>query len=59
MKDEIRVLDVCRCGHTGNDFNTQHKDTFQGGHGACIRCPCIQYTWTGDTENADEYGNIL
>ncbi len=38
---------VCDCGHTGDGGNSQHQDTLQKGHGACLECDCAQFSWAG------------
>ena len=35
----------CTCGHVGNSPNSDHKDTFQPGHGRCTKCDCPKFRW--------------
>ena len=41
---KIKVLDeLCTCGC----YRSQHIDTVEIGHGFCLQCKCIQFTWKG------------
>lgn len=37
----------CTCGHVGDGPESNHRDGFQAGHGACIieGCDCRKFTW--------------
>jgi len=47
-KKPKKPIGICRCGHTGDAFDSQHADTsLENGHGPCLICDCPQFTWVG------------
>ena len=48
-----RPKSVCRCGHNGDGEGSDHGETFQAGHGAClvVGCVCRRFTWVRFTGN--------
>jgi len=42
---------VCRCGHLGDRDRSDHENTVQPGHGACVEegCQCEKFTYMAPT----------
>ena len=52
------TYEMCNCGHFGgNSPNEQHQPRFQKGHGACKKCDCQQFTWTGFCDKNGKINN--
>ena len=51
--DEDKPKSMCYCGHTGDGANSQHGGLM--GHGPCLECDCIQFTWKGWLPEYDEW----
>lgn len=51
----ITPMSVCRCGHTGDGGNSEHRDSIQRGHGACkvVGCTCRMFTWVKWTDKTE------
>lgn len=43
----------CRCGHTGDGERGWHLG--YNGHGACMACPCHQFSWKAWTMAYHKY----
>lgn len=48
---------ICSCGHLGDGAESEHEDTYQDGHGACMveGCRCRQFTWVRWRPEAEEF----
>ena len=48
MNEDNILHEVCKCGHFGGmSTKEEHETNFQKGHGHCLECECIQFTWVG------------
>ena len=48
MNEDNVLHEVCKCGHFGGmSTKEEHETNFQKGHGRCLECECIQFTWVG------------